>query len=58
MISIDDEEKILLNLLQKITGKWMKNIENTTGTLIDNFIDRLFDTKNGRIRIHKTKNSK
>ena len=58
MISIDDEEKILLSLLQKITGKWMKNIENTTGTLIDNFIDRLFDTKNGRIRIHKTKNSK
>lgn len=58
MISIDDEEKILLNLLQKITGKWMKNIENTTGTLVDNFIDRLFDTKNGRIRIHKTKNSK
>ena len=58
MISIDDEEKILLKLLQKITGKWMKNIENTTGTLVDNFIDRLFDTKNGRIRIHKTKNSK
>ena len=58
MISIDDEEKILLSLLQKITGKWMKNIENTTGTLVDNFIDRLFDTKNGRIRIHKTKNSK
>lgn len=58
MISIDDEEKILLNLLQKITGKWMKNIENTTGTLVDNFIDRLFDIKNGRIRIHKTKNSK
>lgn len=58
MISIDDEEKILLSLLQKITGKWMKNIENTTGTLVDNFIDRLFDTKSGRIRIHKTKNSK